>query len=389
MDYKKLEAFAVDDRDVAICRAMEELGSQRKAAKSVGMSQSYLNERLKRIKKDAALHGYEPDRGLDNLQPSGQILSGISTLYDESGNVTCRWVKTKAEHDEVIASMKAIVDEMCRTIKPESPVDDPRVDFKNELMNLYVLTDAHLGMYAHREEGGENWDLKIAESSVNSAFDYMIANTPCSEVGLLCNLGDLLHSDGLLPVTPTSHNVLDQDSRFYRVIRTAIRVLRATVKKLLGKHKKVVMLNCQGNHDLASSLWLQEAFCALYEDEPRVEVVVSPLPYYAVQHGDCLLAFAHGNKKRGRELADLVTGQFRDLVGKTKHTYIHTGHLHQQELVETPSATVEQHPTIAARDSHASHGGWLSKRGMQSIIYHKEHLEISRCMFRPKASGKF
>lgn len=54
MDYKKLEAFAVDDRDVAICKAMEEFGSQRKAAKSVGMSQSALNERLKRLREGEA-----------------------------------------------------------------------------------------------------------------------------------------------------------------------------------------------------------------------------------------------------------------------------------------------------------------------------------------------
>ncbi len=284
----------------------------------------------------------------------------------------------------MIAAAKAMIDEMNKSLTPVSPTPPPKTILQSDLLNFYVLTDAHLGMYAHHEEGGDNWDIKIAESTIGSAFDYLIDNTPYAETAVLLNLGDLLHSDGILPVTPTHHHVLDQDSRQHRVIRTAIRVIKSTVEKLLKSHKKVILINAQGNHDLSSALWMQASFNVLYENEPRVEVVVSPLPYYALQHGKCLIAATHGHKKRGRELADLISGQFRHLIGSTSHTYIHTGHLHQQELVETPTSTIEQHPTLAARDSHASHGGWLSKRGMQAIVYHKEHMEISRCTFRPQ-----
>ena len=46
----------------------------------------------------------------------------------------------------------------------------------------------------------------------------------------------------------------------------------------------------EGNHDPASSIWLRALFGALYENEPRVEVIDSPLPCYVHQHGQTMIA---------------------------------------------------------------------------------------------------
>lgn len=383
MDFEKLEKFACCELDVKICKLLSKGLSQREAAKEIEMSQSYLCERLGKLKEFAATRCYAPEEGLTELQPFNQILSGVSTLYDELGGVKARWVKTKANQRAVIEAARAMVAEMSSEVPKATPVDN-LIETENALLNLYVLTDAHLGMYAHHEEGGSNWDLKIAETEIMNGFDYLVQTTPCAGTAILCNLGDLLHSDSMLPVTPTNQHVLDQDSRQHRVIKVAIRVIRGVMKMLLETHDKVVLINAQGNHDLVSALWLQGLFAAHYEDDSRVEVVVSPLPYYAYVHGYNLLAFTHGHKKRGEPLADLISGQFRELIGKTRHTFIHTGHLHSQKMTETPTSTIEQHPTIASRDSHASHDGWMAKRGMQAIVYHEENLEIARSVYRPR-----
>jgi DNA-binding Lrp family transcriptional regulator len=382
MDYEILKNLACCDLDRKICDAIKEAGTQRKAAKIVGISQSTLWDRLKKLKEYAACRGYAPDNGLVNAPIPSQILNGVSTYYDKDGNPAGRWVKTKTDTAEFLKAAQAMVEEMSASIPREKPVDKVFAT-DDDLLNLFVLTDAHLGMYAHHEEGGANWDIKIAEQTIMDSFSYLYENTPDAGTAILCNLGDLMHSDSMFPVTPTSHHVLDQDSRQHRVIKTAIRVIRGAVRLLLEKHDKLVLINAQGNHDMVSSLWMQAAFQALYEEEPRVEVVVSPLPYYAYVHGKCLLAFTHGHKRKGPSLADLISGQFRELLAGTEHTFIHTGHFHSQELIETPTSTIEQHPTVAARDSHASHGGWLSKRGMNAIVYHRERLEVARSTFRP------
>lgn len=382
MDFEILKEFASCEIEKKICEELGSGKSQRQAAQALGIGQSTLCERLGKLKKYAAARLYSPEHGLDKEPLPYQILDRVSQYYDKDGNPAGRWVKSKTDHQAAYEAAKAMIDEMSKEI-PREKHPDPVWETDKDLLNLYVLTDAHLGMYAHHEEGGSNWDIKIAEKTIDNAFEYFYNNTPDSETGILCNLGDLMHSDSMLPVTPTHQHVLDQDTRQYRVIRTAIRVIRKAVAKLLEKHDKLIVVNAQGNHDPVSALWLQTMFAALYEDETRVDVLVSPLPYYAHVHGSNLLAFTHGHKKRGPGLADLISGQFRDLLAGTRHTYIHTGHFHQQELIETPTSTIEQHPTIAARDSHSAHGGWLSKRGMQAIVYHKDRLEIGRSVYRP------
>ncbi len=55
------------------------------------------------------------------------------------------------------------VDELKTDLKPLKPIALRRNALAPELLNLYVLTDVHIGMKAWREETGADWDLNIAE----------------------------------------------------------------------------------------------------------------------------------------------------------------------------------------------------------------------------------
>jgi hypothetical protein len=57
---------------------------------------------------------------------------------------------------------------------------------------------------------------------------------------------------------------------------------------LLAKHKNVHVILAEGNHDMASSVWLRTMFKALYENEPRITVDDSALPYYAHEFGNVM-----------------------------------------------------------------------------------------------------
>ena len=70
-----------------------------------------------------------------------------------------------------------------------------------------------------------------------------------------------------------------------------------------------------------------------------------------------------------KRLPEIIAAEFREMVGKTKRTYIHTGHKHHRQVIETSMATVEQHETLAARDAYASHGGWHAGRSTSCITY--------------------
>ena len=239
-------------------------------------------------------------------------------------------------------------------------------------------------MLAWHKEGGADWDLEIAERTLTGAFDRLVESSPPARTCVVAQLGDFLHSDGLLPVTPTSNHILDQDGRFSKVVQAAVRVLRRVIRTALDHHETVHVLMAEGNHDMASSVWLRVMFKALYENEPRVQMIDGELPFYAMQHGQTMLAWHHGHLKKNDALPLLFAAQYPRMWGDTTKRYCHTGHRHHVEEKEHSGMTVLQHSTLAARDAYAARGGWHSERQATSITYHSRWGQVARHTVTPE-----
>jgi hypothetical protein len=152
----------------------------------------------------------------------------------------------------------------------------------------------------------------------------------------------------------------------------------------LAKHEKVVVLMAEGNHDISSSIWLRVMFKALFENEPRVSVIDSPLPYYVYQHGKTMLAFHHGHLHKNDRLPILFASEFPKVWGETTKRYAHCGHRHHVEEKEHSGITVIQHATLAARDAYAARGGWIAERQVSAITYHAEYGQVGRVTVTPE-----
>jgi hypothetical protein len=310
--------------------------------------------------------------------PEGFRVKGYTPLQKD-GDTVLQWVKLERDRGQERKLVEAAQSAFVEKIPRDKPKAAPK-ETEQELLNCYVVTDYHLGMLAWGEETrGEDWDTKIAEDLLVRWFAQAIARAPDASIGVFAQLGDFLHFDGLQAITPENKNLLDSDTRFQRVVRIAIRVLRRVVGMLLEKHERVHILMAEGNHDPASSIWLREWFRALYEKEPRVTVDCSPDPYYCVEHGATSLFFHHGHKRKPTNIADVFVGKFRDVFGRTKFSYAHMGHMHHVDQKENNLMVIEQHRTLAAHDAYASRGGWLAGRDAQCITYHKAYGEVSRC----------
>jgi len=125
-------------------------------------------------------------------------------------------------------------------------------------------------------------------------------------------------------------------------------------------------------------------FSALYENEPRLTVVDSELPYYVHQHGDTMLAWHHGHLQKNSQLPLTFAAQFPKIWGNTTKRYCHTGHRHHVEEKEHSGMTVIQHPTLAARDAYAARGGWIAERQVTSITYSNKFGEVARNTVTPE-----
>lgn len=371
-----LKQFATA-REIEYVDAVNLHGSNNKAAKALNVCSSSVDRALKLLKKRAALHGYSPDHDMTHIVPEPMVLRGTSTLYDADGKPKLQWVKTRLDDDKHQAMLLAAIEGLKDEIQPISPVDIHH-DANSSLLNCYVITDYHLGMLSWREETGADWDLKIAEELIVKWFKQAIAQSPDAETAVFAQLSDFLHFDGMDAVTPASKHLLDVDSRFAKLVRVAIRVLRQIITLLLIKHPKVHIIMADANHDPVSQIWLREWFSVLYENEPRVTIDKSPSPYNAYEFGKTSLFFHHGHKRGVKDVSQVFAAQFREMFGRTKYAYAHLGHLHHLDIKENQLMIVEQHRTLAANDAYGARGGYISGRDAKVITYSKQYGEVSR-----------
>lgn len=359
--------------DDAVIAAVNVCKTQRQAARQLGVHPRTLERRLAALRK----RGYSPKHDLTKLVPDGFKVKGASTLYDRDGKVLQQWVKSTEDADAMAKMLEAAFAGFADSL-PRSPRIALPKNTLSDLVNCYVVTDYHMGMLSWGEETGADWDLKIAEDLIVAWFAEAIRQSPNAESGIFAQLGDFLHWDGMDAVTPAHRNLLDADTRFQKLVRAAIRCVRRIINMLLEKHQHVHVLMAEGNHDPASSIWLREWMAAIYENEPRITVDVSPDPYYCYEHGKTSLFFHHGHKRRPGDIDDVFASKFRAVFGRTEFSYAHMGHMHHVDVKETNLMIVEQHRTLAAPDAYASRGGWMSGRDAKVITYSKKYGEAGR-----------
>ena len=371
-----LKQFATE-RQQEYIDAVNEAGGYRAGAKLLQINHTTLFGGLRVVKAKAAAQGYSPDHDMVHVVPEPYVVRGHSTLYDADGKPKLQWVKTRLDDNKFQQMMLDAIEGLKDEIPRVSLTAAPPLG-KDNLLNCYVVTDYHLGMLSWDEETGENWDLKIGEELIINWFANAIHQSPDANTAVFAQLSDFLHFDGMDAVTPASKHLLDVDTRFAKVVRCAIRVLRTIIDMLLQKHQKVHIIMADANHDPVSQIWLREWFAVLYENEPRISVDRSPNPYNAYEFGKTALFFHHGHKRRISNVSEVFAGQFREMFGRTKHAYAHTGHLHHIDVKENNLMIVEQHRTLAPADAYAARGGWLTGRDAKVITYHSEYGEVSR-----------
>ena len=348
------------------------------AARSLGIARQTFNDRL----KAAARRGLAPGHFEHGTAP-GYSIAKVTIQRNAHGHIERTWERQTPDQDAALEALQAVVEAMKGDIAPVGPIRAPEASL-GDLCAVYTLTDAHIGMLAWHREGGADWDLSIAENTIVGCFAETIRQMPAASQAVLNQLGDLLHYDSMQAVTPTSGHILDADSRFTKMVEVAVRVIRRVTAMLFAKHDQVHLVLAEGNHDMASSVWLRTLFKALYEQEPRITVDDSALPYYVFEFGKNMQVFHHSHLKKNDQLPMLVAAQFSEAWGRTKFRYIHTGNLHHRWEREFAGVTVIQHSTMAARDAYAARGGFMSHRSMDAMTFHREYGEVGRVTISPQ-----
>jgi hypothetical protein len=314
----------------------------------------------------------------------GYFIKGVSTYYRGDGSQGGQWVKTKADEEQRLQAIMAAIASASAKLPRLVPLRGPLRTLRS-LLNLYVFTDYHLGMRAWSEEGGADWNMQIAEDLIVRCFQQMVADAPAARVGFIAQLGDFLHFDSLLPMTPTSGHVVDAAAHYEQIIDAALRIMRRLIDFALQHHEEVVVLAAEGNHDITGSMWLRVAIKALYENEPRITVVRAAAPFYAYEHGKTMLSFHHGHLVKKESLPLTFAAAYAPMWGRTTKRYAHCGHYHHEVTTKEESGMrVHQHPTLAPNDSHSARHGYFSQRQTSVTTYDERFGEVGKATLTPE-----
>lgn len=358
--------------------ALQQYGTETEAAAALGLPRSTFQARV----RTAASRGFAPGHFESGVAP-GYAMGKVTIQRGPSGAVERTWERQSPDREAMRAAMLEVVESLKEDLPKAEAVTAPGV-VNADLCNLYTFTDYHLGMYAWHNEGGADWDLAIAERTLLGAMRAMVEQSPAAHAAVINIQGDFLHTDGKLPLTPASKNILDADSRYPKIRRSAIRLIRELVRMSLERHNDVHLIIAEGNHDEEGAGWLSDLFAVHYEEEPRLRVNDSDLPFYVFQWGETMLGVHHGHKVKNERLPLLFAAQFPETWGATRRREIHCGHRHHRDEKEYNGVTVVQHPTLAARDAYAARGGWIADRAAQAITYHKRFGQVGRVMVCPE-----
>jgi len=385
MDHPLLEFCSTEKQLKCVRLCLVEGLSQAEAAKKIGVTRNAVKNVLVGIRQKAQVRGYSREHDWVHPVPDGHKIKGVSTFYDEDGRPVRQWVKSQTDEKRQFEILVERIEAAQSNLKRFKTTPAPKVSDEN-LLTLLTITDFHLGMYAYEAETGDDWDVNIARDVFLNSISDIIKASPRSGIGMLCQLGDFLHWDGILSVTPQSGHILDADTRYGKLVDLAMSVMTEAVEMMLRKFDKVLVVSAEGNHDISGSIWLRKHIKHLFADEDRLQVIDNDFPYYAYLHGKTMLGFHHGHKVKLAQLHKLFASEprFREMWGGANCTYIHTGHYHHERIIEDGGAIAEQHPTLSARDAYAARGGWVSQRGAKVITYDKEHGEIARITVRPR-----
>lgn len=369
------------DKEKEYADAIQLHGTARHAAKALGVNQATICKAITRMEARAARGGYAPGHW-DGGTPAGYLMGKV-TIQRKNDDGTSRWERMSPE----MVTLEAMLDRCEERLK-----DFPR--FKplraapcrpgNQLTNFLGLFDLHIGAKITADDPTQCWDIATAKQVIIESVTMAIHNAPKAKRLVLCFGGDVGHFDGLEPVTPRSKHVLHSDGSFDDLVDGVLDVATACIDLALKRYEEVYLIWAEGNHDQASSVMMRKMLPRIYAAEPRLTVLQSKTPFYALRFGKVMIGVHHGHGAKLMDYAGIFASMFRKMWGDAEYAYAHRGHEHHIHSKERGGMISDQHPSLCPSDDYASGKGLISNRGCMMMTYHDDLGEISRSTTRPE-----
>jgi len=308
----------------------------------------------------------------------GMAVTGISSYVDADGNVKGQWIKENVKEQARLEAMMKAMKKLAKKVAAKEVIEKVVDVGDKRLLVKYPFADAHIGLLAKKGEVGVDWDLEEAKGIYLKAMRMLVDSSPNSEVGLILDLGDMVHVADSTGKTRGHGHSLDVDGNLEEVYEAALFIVMCMIDIALEKHDTVVFRKTIGNHDGDTSIALGVFLKQIYRDNPRVVIDAGSDLYWWYKFGSTLHFSTHGHTAKQKELPEIVAHDCKDVWSECKYVYVDTGHIHHQNVIETRTCVCESHNSMVPGDNFNYGSGYRSGRLLKSIVYDIEHGEIGR-----------
>lgn len=256
-------------------------------------------------------------------------------------------------------------------------------DIKGQLLEISI-PDLHIGKMSHREETGEDYDLKIASERYKNAITQLLRTANLDNVSdILLPIGnDLFNVDNQFSTT-TGGTPQDCDSRFYKMVGAAKELLINTITGL-SAFARVHVLIVPGNHDEVTTFMLGEILEAWFHNDSNITVNNTAKLRKYFQFGKNSFLYTHGDKEKHGDLGLIFATEEPILWADTKYRFVKLGHLHKQKKIEYITTDtlqgfqIEILPSLSSTDKWHYGKGYLGNKQAKAYLYDKELGEIAQ-----------
>lgn len=388
-------------------------------ANRLKVSELVVNELLKQLRAREPLDAAEEDTIVQNLEkgtlratklvsvnPSTpEEIMAIHGIDPKKWKLSQFWSKQKKDkwlvsalftaikiQEDLPSQKQVILDEIKEYIsehKKEVGKHPVATKHRSSAECLYeiCLPDLHFGKLAHKEEVGEDYDIKIATARAQSAVDELLKRTNTSDIErILFPIGnDLFNVDNQISTT-TAGTRQDCDTRFHKMVKTTRRVLVEIIDQL-STIAPVDIPIVVGNHDTITAFMMGEIIEAIYHNNPKIRVdnSASQRKYYQYYFNG--FQFTHGNNENHKDLGLIFATEQPRLWADTKFRFCQLGHFHHEKKINYVSLDshqgfqIEILPSLSGSDAWHNSKGYMANKSAKSFLYHQTQGEVGSFKF--------
>ncbi len=367
-------------------QAVADYGSQKKAAKALGIARSTLQERLKKaehfhMEAEAAAIGF----------PAEEVKA-----YWIKSDTGSYYVKRNAE-----VSYSDLRQEFLDFAKSHSPIVKKRAFRKSDHLLVIDPADIHFNKLALTAETGNEYNLDIAENRLLDGVASLLEKADIFGIDRIAFVlgNDFLHADNPFNTT-TSGTRQDTVTMWWEAYRRAKQAFIEAIT-LCSHYAPVHLVHCPSNHDYASGWMLSDSIASWFRNDENVIVSDSSLSISHrkyIQYGSNLLGFTHNDGAKEGDLGNLMQIEVRKAWAESPFAtwYLHHYHIKDRKNYGKSPVKVERDHigvTIiqsrpldpvnsvfteivrspSASDSWHFRNGYVGRQAIECFMHHIEH----------------